>query len=135
MTRPQLRAAVVAGLAGAAAVVATWWRERVVAAERAQLPSQDPADVEEARRLVGQEVGRLRALSYEELVPFERQAEHRAVVTSAGTPLVLEIQGFWDDGTRSRVLRVDVSVSDPQRGVGDLAHDVFFREGSSGAGD
>jgi hypothetical protein len=67
-------------------------------------------------------------VSFEDLLKLESQPQHRAIETSAGKPLVLETQVFWDDRKKTN-LRVIVDVWDPAKrvSIGSIATEDFIR--------
>lgn len=64
----------------------------------------------EAAEWVAAEMGRLRALSYADLLAHKDRALHCEMVSSSGEVLIRETQIFWDK-RRTRTLRVTVDVS------------------------
>ena len=85
-------------------------------------------DAEAAQRWVDEEIARLRALSYAELLAMEDDAIHIQKVGVDGRPLILETEVFWDDHRR-RTLRVVVDVWDATKRISwrSLAADDFIK--------
>lgn len=82
---------------------------------------------QEAATWVAAEIGRLRKLSYDDLLALEGQREHRSMETADGEALGLETQIFWDDRERQN-LRVMVDVWDPAKRISrSIARDDFIR--------
>ncbi len=83
---------------------------------------------QEAAAWVAEEIARLRAASYADLLALEGQAEHQPREAEDGRQLVLEAEVFWDDRER-RNLRVFVDVWDASSrvAVGSIAKDDFIR--------
>jgi hypothetical protein len=96
---------------------------------RAQLAFASMHD--EAAQCVAEEIGRLRALSYEELLRYEDHALHCEMLSAAGDVLIRETQVFSDSGGKGGDLRVLVDVWNPEGGrwgvVGSIAKDDFIK--------
>jgi hypothetical protein len=91
--------------------------------------SVDPRTRDEASGWVAEELERLRAPAFDELLGMDGEAVHREMRSASGAVLVRETQVFRDDGL-SGPLRAVVDVYDPSaRGlvVRSLASGGFVR--------
>lgn len=91
-------------------------RSRVRPERRAQ--TESPLLRAAADALVDNEVRRLRALTYGDLLARRNEARHDDVTTPSGLPLLLEVDVFWDD-ERRRTFRVTVDIWQAPASVGD----------------
>src|SRR5258705_13878828 len=84
-------------------------------------------DEVEARKWVSEQIDRLRALSYDDLLEQLDEPEHYTIRSRTGRELMGETQVFWDsreDGD----LRVLVDVCEPKPGVvSSIVSDDFIR--------
>ena len=71
-------------------------------------------DLDEARLWMQDEVDRLRALGYQELVGLRARPRHHPFTTRTGRQLVGETSVHWDSG-EGGPLRVNVDVWEPRR--------------------
>lgn len=86
---------------------------------------------DEAEVWVRAEIGRMRALSYSELVSMEGDSLHVEKTSASGDVLILETEVMWD-GDPDDVIRVIVDVWNPNGGRwfgiwGSEAKDGFIR--------
>lgn len=91
-------------------------RTRARPDRRAQ--TESPLLRTEADALVDNEVKRLRALTYGDVLARRNETQHDDVTTPSGVPLLLEVDVFWDD-ERRRTLRVGVDIWQVPASVGD----------------
>ena len=76
--------------------------------------ARDHPDFDEARIWVEDEVDRLRAFGYSELVGLRASPRHHSFTSRTGRQLVGETSVHWDSGEGGQ-LRVDVDVWQPRR--------------------
>jgi hypothetical protein len=85
------------------------------------------ADDVEAREWVETEIGRLRSMSYAELLVCRDEPIHYEVRSRTGRVLMGETYVFWDSGEEGP-LRVMVDICEPKPGmVSSIASDQFIR--------
>ena len=92
-------------------------------------------DKGEAQGLLGEQIGRLRKLSYEDLRERLDQPETFELPGPSGKTYQLEVQAFWD-GPRDQNLRVMVSIDDGGwRAFAPLSSDFIIAPNGSFVGE
>lgn len=83
---------------------------------------------DEAASWVADEIARLRAMTYDQLLADQGEALHCEMLTSGGEVLIRETQVFWDDPTEKQNLRVMVDVWNPRKWIStSIISDDFIR--------
>lgn len=117
-----------AAIATAAAGVALVRHARHAARAAGRRSTLTPEDRRWLHAWVAEEIKRLRALTYSELVLYQARHLHCAGLTPSGLPVMRETRVFWDD-PRQGALRVFIDTFEPRAGQmpPSIAKDDFIR--------
>lgn len=102
-------------------------RTTLLALRSVGMQRRSDGDRQAAITWVAEEIGRLRAMTYHELLAYEGHALHHEMLAPSGEVMIREVQVYWDDrpGGDVRVM-VDVWRWKGRRGV-TAVQDGFIR--------